>query len=68
MPRLPSIALLVTGMFLLVYGLDAADKSFSASVAMSGAGAAADKAAWLVIFGVAGILAGSFGLFSRREN
>ena len=71
-PRIPvmskilSIALLVVGIVLLVYGLNASD-SFSSSVSRAVNGAPTDKTIWLIALGVIGLIAGGFGLIFRRE-
>jgi LPXTG-motif cell wall-anchored protein len=66
MSKIASIALLVVGVVLLVYGLNASD-SFSSSVSRAVNGAPTDKTIWLIALGVIGLIAGGFGLFFRRE-
>jgi LPXTG-motif cell wall-anchored protein len=65
MSKIPSIAFLVVGIVLLVYGLDASN-SVSSSVSNAVTGSPTDKSIWLIVLGVLGILSGGFGLFFRR--
>jgi LPXTG-motif cell wall-anchored protein len=65
MLKIPSIAFLVAGIILLVYGLNASN-SLSSSVSHALNGAPSDKSIWLIVGGVVGILAGGAGLFFRR--
>jgi LPXTG-motif cell wall-anchored protein len=67
MSKIPSIALLVVGIVLLVYGLDASN-SFSSSVSNAVTGSPTDKSIWLIVLGVLGILSGGFGLFFRKSQ
>jgi LPXTG-motif cell wall-anchored protein len=63
MSIIPSIALFVAGIILLVYGLDASN-----SISSTVNGAPTDKSIWLIVIGVIGILSGGFGLFFRRSQ
>ncbi len=65
MTKIPAIALLVVGVILLVYGLNASN-SFSSSVTQAVSGTPTDKSIWLIAVGVIGIVAGGVGLFFRR--
>jgi hypothetical protein len=65
MPRITSIAILVVGIILLVYGLNASG-SFSSSVSRAVSGAPTDKTVWLIALGVIGVIAGGFGLVFRK--
>lgn len=65
MSRIPSIALLVAGIILLVYGLNASN-SISSSMSRAVSGAPTDKTVWLIALGVIGIVAGGFGLVFRK--
>jgi hypothetical protein len=65
MPRITSIAILVAGIILLVYGLDASG-SFSSSVSRAVSGTPTDKTVWLIALGVIGIIAGGFGVVFRK--
>jgi LPXTG-motif cell wall-anchored protein len=67
MSKIPSIAFLIIGIILLVYGLDASN-SFSSSVSNAVTGSPTNKSIWLIILGVLGILSGGFGLFFRRSQ
>jgi len=65
MPRITSIAILVAGIILLVYGLNASD-SVSSSVSRAVSGTPTDKTVWLIALGVIGVIAGGFGLVFRK--
>jgi hypothetical protein len=65
MTKIPAIALLIVGVILLVYGLNASN-SFSSSVTQAVSGTPTDKSIWLIAVGVIGIVAGGVGLFFRR--
>lgn len=56
-----SIAILVIGVILLVYGISAGD-SFASNVKETVTGTPTDKSLWLIIGGVLGIIVGGFGL------
>jgi hypothetical protein len=66
MPRITSIAILVAGIILLVYGLNASD-SVSSSVSRAVSGTPTDKTVWLIALGVIGIVSGGIGLLFRRN-
>jgi hypothetical protein len=65
MSRAFSIILLVAGIVLLVYGIDASN-SVSSSVSQAVSGTPTNKSIWLIVLGVIGILSGGCGLFLRR--
>jgi LPXTG-motif cell wall-anchored protein len=67
MSKIPSIAFLIIGIILLVYGLDASN-SVSSSVSNAVTGSPTNKSIWLIVLGVLGILSGGFGLFFRRSQ
>jgi len=64
MPKITSVAFLVAGLVLLVYGLDASN-SVSSSVSQAVSGAPTNKTIWLIALGVIGIIAGGVGVFRR---
>jgi LPXTG-motif cell wall-anchored protein len=66
MSKIPSIAFLIIGIVLLVYGLDASN-SVSSSLSNAVTGSPTNKSIWLIVLGVLGILSGGFGLFFRRS-
>jgi LPXTG-motif cell wall-anchored protein len=66
MSKIPSIAFLIIGILLLIYGLDASN-SVSSSVSNAVTGSPTDKSIWLIVLGVLGIISGGFGLFFRRS-
>jgi hypothetical protein len=65
MPRITSIAILIVGVILLVYGFNASD-SVSSSVSRAVSGTPTDKTVWLIALGVIGVIAGGFGLVFRK--
>jgi LPXTG-motif cell wall-anchored protein len=66
MSKIPSIAFLIVGIVLLIYGLNASN-SVSSSVSNAVTGSPTDKSIWLIVLGVLGIISGGFGLFFRRS-
>jgi hypothetical protein len=66
MSKILSIALLVAGVVLLAYGLNASD-SFSSSVSRAVNGAPTDKTIWLIGLGVIGLISGGFGLLRKEQ-
>lgn len=66
MSKIPSFAFLIAGVLLLVFGLNASG-SFSSSVTEAVTGAPSDKAIWLIVLGIIGIVTGGVGLFWRRS-
>jgi hypothetical protein len=66
MPKLISLALIVAGIVLLVYGLNSSD-SVSSSVSRAVNGTPTDKTIWLIALGVVGVIAGGCGIFTRRD-
>jgi uncharacterized membrane protein len=66
MSKIPSIAFLIIGIVLLVYGIDASN-SVSSSLSNAVTGSPTNKSIWLIVLGVLGILSGGFGLFFRRS-
>lgn len=67
MSKVPSIAFLIVGVILLIYGLSAAS-SVSSSVTEAVSGAPTNKSIWLIVLGVLGIISGGVGLFFRRSS
>jgi LPXTG-motif cell wall-anchored protein len=67
MSKIPSIALLIVGVILLVYGLNASD-SVSSSVSNAVSGTPTNKSIWLIVLGVIGVVAGGAGLIFRRSS
>jgi hypothetical protein len=65
MPKIISIALLIAGAILLVYGLQSSD-SVSSSVTRAVSGTPTDKTIWLIALGAIGLIAGGFGMFSSK--
>lgn len=59
-----SIALLVVGVVLLIFGFQASD-SLSSEVSEAVQGAPSNKSIWLIALGIIGVLAGGIGLFRR---
>ena len=65
---LVSIALLVGGIVLMVFGVSALD-SLSADISRFFTGSPTDKAIWMLVGGTAAAVAGAVGLFlgSKRQ-
>ena len=66
MSKIPSIAILVVGIILLVYGLNASNSAAS-SISNAVTGSPTDKSIWLIVLGVVGIITGGVGLVFRRS-
>ncbi len=64
--RILSLALLVVGVILLVYGINAHD-SVASSVKQSVTGTPTDKSMWLIILGSVGIVVGGLGAAFKRN-
>ncbi|CAM2963922.1 DUF3185 family protein [Rariglobus hedericola] len=62
-----SIAILVIGVILLVYGISAGD-SIASSVKEGVTGTPTDKSLWLIIGGAVGIIVGGFGVFRGGKS
>ncbi len=62
-----SIALLIAGIVLLIFGINA-HGSFASETKEALTGTPTDKSLWLIVLGVIGIIAGGFGSFSRRSR
>ncbi len=62
-----SILLLVAGIVLLIFGLNASD-SVASSVSEAVTGTPTDRSMWLIVSGAVGIALGGFGLFASRRG
>jgi len=67
MPNGISIALLIVGVILLIWGLTALD-SFSSDVSRFFTGSPTDKTVWLMIGGVAATVIGAIGLLRGAKK
>ncbi len=67
MSKIPSVAILVVGIILLVFGLNASNSAAS-SISNAVTGSPTDKSIWLIVLGVVGILTGGVGLVFRRSS
>jgi uncharacterized membrane protein len=65
MPKFLSLALVIVGVVLLVYGFDSSN-SVSSSVTRAVSGTPTDRTIWLIVLGAIGIIAGGCGIFTRR--
>jgi drug/metabolite transporter (DMT)-like permease len=65
MSRILSSVILLVGIVLLVYGIDASN-SVSSSVTQAVSGTPTNKSIWLIVLGVVGVLSGGCGLLLRR--
>ena len=66
MNRALSIAILVAGIVLLIFGINAHD-SIASSAKEVVTGTPTDKSIWLIVLGVVGILVGGFSSFRRAS-
>ncbi len=62
-----SLALLVAGIILLIFGLHASD-AFSSQVTRAVSGHPTDRAMWLIVGGAAVTILGLVGLFRSRPT
>lgn len=62
-----SIALLIVGCVLVVYGLNASD-SIGSDVSRAVTGAPTDKTIWLLVGGIVAAVIGLFGLFRGSKS
>jgi Mn2+/Fe2+ NRAMP family transporter len=62
-----SIALLIVGVVLLVFGINAHD-SLASSAKEAVTGAPTDRSIWLIVLGLIGIIVGGLNSFFGRSN
>ncbi len=62
-----SIAILVVGVVLLIFGINAHD-SLASSAKEAVTGAPTDKSIWLIVLGLIGIIVGGLSSFFGRSN
>jgi uncharacterized membrane protein YidH (DUF202 family) len=62
-----SIALLVGGIVLMIFGINATN-SFSSDVSRFFTGSPTDKAVWMLIGGIVAALVGLFGIFRNSKE
>jgi hypothetical protein len=67
MTRAVSLALLAVGILLLILGINASN-AFSSDVSRFFTGSATDKATWMLVGGVAGIVIGLVGLLRTPKK
>jgi hypothetical protein len=67
MNKAVSIAILVAGIILLIFGINAHD-SLASSAKEVVTGTPTDKSIWLIVLGVVGILVGGFSAFRRGAS
>ena len=67
MNRPLSLAILVVGVILLLFGINAHDSVVS-SAKEAVTGTPTDKSLWLIILGVVGIIVGGFGALFRGNS
>lgn len=67
MSKIPSLAILIVGVILLVFGLQSSD-SITSNVSQAVTGAPTDKSIWLIVLGVIGVLSGGVSLLFRRSS
>lgn len=73
-PRLPftmnkpiALALLVVGVVLLIFGLNAGD-SIASTAKEAVTGTPTDRSIWLIVLGVIGIISGGLSLIARGRS
>ena len=64
MNRIVSIALLVVGVILLIWGFNAS-QSVASEFSDAVTGAPTDRSIWLIVLGAVGTIVGAFGLLRR---
>ncbi|HYC70077.1 MAG TPA: DUF3185 family protein [Opitutaceae bacterium] len=62
-----SLAILIAGIILLVFGFNAGD-SLASEAKEALTGTPTDKSIWLIVLGVIGVIIGGIGSFSRRGH
>jgi len=67
MNRILSIGILVVGVVLLIFGINAHD-SLASSAKEAVTGTPTDKSMWLIIGGIAAIIVGGLGSMFRRGS
>lgn len=68
MQRIPGIALLVAGVILLIWGINAAE-SFTSEMSETFTGSPSNKTIWLIVLGVIGTVSGLLlSLWPRRKR
>lgn len=67
MNKFTSIAILVVGVVLLMFGINAQD-SIVSSAKEAVTGTPTDKSLWLIILGIIGIIVGGLGSLFRSSN
>ncbi|HVU18278.1 MAG TPA: DUF3185 family protein [Candidatus Didemnitutus sp.] len=67
MNRIVSVAILVVGVVLLIYGINAHD-SIASSAKQAVTGTPTDKSMWLIVGGIAGIVIGGLGTLFRGNS
>ena len=67
MNRAVFLVLLVVGVILLVYGINAHD-SLASTAKQAVTGTPTDRSIWLIVLGVAGIIIGGLGSMFRRSG
>ncbi len=67
MNRALSIAILIAGVVLLVFGINAQD-SVASSAKEIVTGTPSDKSIWLIVLGIIGIIVGGLSSMFRRGN
>ena len=65
MNRIVFVAILVIGVVLLVFGINAHD-SIASNAKEAVTGTPTDKSIWLIVLGIAGIIVGGLGAMIRR--
>ena len=67
MNQIVSVAILVAGVVLLIFGINAQGSLVSSAKEVV-TGTPTDKSLWFIILGIIGIIVGGLGSFFRRSN
>jgi len=67
MSRMLALVIFVVGVILLVFGISATD-SVSSDISRFFSGKPTDKAIWLLVSGIAGVIVGAGGLLFPRHH
>lgn len=67
MNKAMSIAVLIVGIVLLIFGINAHD-SIASNAKEVVTGTPTDKSIWLIVLGLIGIVVGGLGAFFRRSS
>ena len=67
MSKIVYVALIVVGVVLLIYGLNASS-SVSSSVSRAVSGTPTNRSIWLIVLGILGVIVGGLGAIFHRNT